>query len=61
MFYFNSARFKNNSVMGKLYAWDNVGKMNIFSTVNFIKSKYISSIFIENLRLQMRRAVGNRF
>lgn len=47
--------------MGKLYAWDNVGKMNIFSTVNFIKSKYISSIFIENLRLQMRRAVGNRF
>ena len=35
--------------------------MNVFSTVNFIKSKYISSIFNENLRVQMRCAVGNRF
>lgn len=35
--------------------------MNVFSTVNFIKSKYISSIFNENLTVQMRCAVGNRF
>ena len=35
--------------------------MNVFSTVNFIKSKYISSIFNETLTVQMRCAVGNRF
>ena len=35
--------------------------MNIFSTVNFINLKYISNIFIENWRLQMRCAVDNRF